>query len=114
MFTHTLMSVGTVLSAIAAVATFIYGLVQRFAATTKASLEVVIGGLWIVGAAAILLASVREHGIESLDLFLDVLILCGFTLLIIGLLHRHQLAKREAALNKGPGQPPEDQDIAQH
>ena len=99
-----LISIGTVLLIVAAIATFIYGLNHALNISTKATLEVVAGALWMLGSAAILGSLIQMRGIEFFDLLFAVFFLCGGVSLVFGIFHRGQLSSTKATIQLEPKQ----------
>ena len=97
-----LISIGTVLLIVAAIATFIYGLNRGLRVSTKATLEVVSGALWMLGSAAILGALIQMRGAEFFDLLFVVLFLCGGVSLVFGIFHRGQLSNTKSIVQVEP------------
>jgi uncharacterized membrane protein len=102
MSTVTLISIGTVLTVVAAIATFIYALSHRLTSSTKATLELVSGVLWMLGSATILSSLIQVRGIEFFDLLFFVLFLCGSVSLIFGIFHRGQLSGAKSPVQLEP------------
>ena len=88
----TLLSLGTILTIVAAIVTFIYGLNHHLPSSTRATLEVVAGALWMMGSAATLGALIPVRGVEFFDVLFVVLIIGGCISLITGIFHRGQLS----------------------
>lgn len=102
MSTGALISIGTVLAVVAAIATFIVLLTHTFTASTKATLELVSGALWMLGSAAILSSLIQARGVEFFDLLFGVLFVCGTITLIFGIFHRGQLSGAKASVQPEP------------
>jgi len=102
MSTVALISIGTILSVVAAIATFIYALAHRLTTSTKATLEIVSGVLWILGSAAILGALIQTRGVEIFDLLFGVLFVCGAISLLFGMFHRGQLSGGKTSMQLEP------------
>ena len=103
MSTVALISIGTVLSVVAAIATFIYALSHTLTPSTKATLELVSGALWMLGSATILSALIQTRGVEFFDLLFGVLFVCGGISLIFGIFHRGQLSGAKSLVQVEPG-----------
>lgn len=97
-----LISIGTVLSIVAAIATFIFSLNRTLPVSAKATLEVVAGALWMLGSAAILGALIQMRGIEFFDLLFAVFFLCGGVTLVFGIFHRGQLSSSKVTVQLDP------------